>query len=83
MDKKTFIISIIGAAIVSLVLGFYGGRYFERINARKNFQNIRGNFQGRAGTSGTGLRRSGSFPGGALPSGSQTVTEGTQPTQTQ
>ncbi len=68
MDKKTFIISIIGSVIVSLVLGFYGGRYFERVNTKRNFQNMRGNFQGRPANS---IRRSGSFPGGSIPTGTQ------------
>lgn len=66
MDKKTFIISIIGAVVVSLVLGFYGGRYFERMHTRRNFQNMRGNFPGRPENS---IRRSGSFPGRLVPAG--------------
>ncbi|MBU0534822.1 MAG: hypothetical protein ABIJ82_01620 [Patescibacteria group bacterium] len=70
MDKKTFIISIIGAAAVSLVLGFYSGRYFERMNTARNFQRMRGNLQGRPAN---GMRRSGSFPGGFVPSGTQPI----------
>ena len=68
MDKKTLIISIIGSVIVSLVLGFYAGRYFERTSTRRNFQMMRGNFQGRPAN---GTRRSGSAPGGVIPSGTQ------------
>ena len=80
MDKKTFIISVVAAVIISLVLGFYGGRYFERMNTARNFQRMRGNIQGRPTN---GIRRTGSFPGGVIPSGSQTTTAGTQPTPTQ
>lgn len=66
MDKKTLIISIVASVIISLVLGFYGGRYFERINTVRNFQRMRGNLQGRPMN---GIRRTGSFPGGYVPSG--------------
>ena len=76
MDKKTFIISIASAIVLSLVLGFYAGRYFERMSIRNGFQTMRGTFPGRTGN---GFRRSGSFPGGAIPTEAQP--SGTQPTQ--
>lgn len=68
MNKKTTAVSIIGPALISLVLGFYSGRYFERANTRKNFQNVRENFQERQID---GTRRTDSYPEGSIPSRSQ------------
>jgi hypothetical protein len=67
MDKKTFIISLVAAIVISLALGFYAGRYFERVSIRNTFQNTRGDFQGRGAN---GIRRSGSVPG-AIPAATQ------------
>ncbi len=45
--NKKYLVALAAALVLTALLGFYGGRYYERRTFQNRFAQMRNNFQGR------------------------------------